>query len=40
LSIGFEVKEIVKDNHGGRGRQTQYWLNNTDFVMLNDKSKA
>lgn len=37
--LGLKLK-IVKDSHRVGERQTQYRLNNTDFVMLNDKEKA
>ena len=37
--LGLRLK-TSEDNHGIGERQTQYWLNNTDFVMLNEIEKA
>ena len=39
LRLKIEWKK-TEDNHGTGERQTQYWLNNTDFVMLNKIEKA
>ena len=38
--LGLRLKTRVRIITGQGERQTQYWLNNTDFVMLNDNRKS